>query len=65
MIDLRSCIAIVNHDEKLKGYNFVFNIILPNTIHYLAASSEEERRDWVKALNEFIFTVPVVRSTSI
>lgn len=51
----------MSHEKKLKGYSYVLNIIMANiTVHHLAASSEEERDDWITALNEFIFVKPTV-----
>ena len=63
-LDLHSCIAVVSHDKKIKGHTFVLNIIIGRgstaRIHHLATTSNEERNEWITALNEFIFTMPVV-----
>ena len=65
MIDLGSCIAVVDHDSKLNGYKFVLNIIMADfTISHFAASSKEEMDEWIGAMNEFIFTRTTVRITS-
>lgn len=62
-LDLHSCIAVVSHDKKIKGHTFVLNIIIGRgstaRIHHLATTSNEERNEWITALNEFIFTMPV------
>ena len=60
---MHGCIAVVNHDKKYKGYSYVFNIIMNTlSVYHLAASSEEERDEWVTAMNEFIFKKPLVSS---
>lgn len=52
---------MVNHEKKMKGYSHVFNLVMANlSVYHLAASSDQERREWVAAMNEFIFTKPMV-----
>lgn len=63
-INLQTCIAIVGHNKKIRGYDHVLNIIMSDiTVHHLAASSEEEKDEWITALNEFIFTKPMISGT--
>ena len=55
-LDLRSCIAVVNHDGKIKGHSHVLNLVMSNLmVHHLVAHSEKDRDEWVSAMNEFLF----------
>jgi hypothetical protein len=55
-INLHSCIAVVsNEQERVKGHRHVFTVVMINMILHLAATSDEERDDWITAFNQFIF----------
>ncbi len=62
MVDLRSCIAVVASDDKIKGYKYVMNIVMSSfRVHHLAATTKEEMDEWILALNEFVFSKTKVR----
>ena len=65
MIDLRSCIAVISNDDRIKGYTNIVNIVMNSfRVHHLVADSPQERDDWLLALKEFVFSKPTVSQSS-
>ena len=55
VIDLRYCIAVQPSGEKSK--KFFFDVITGSSPPQgFAAESQQEREDWITALNDFLFS---------
>jgi len=66
MIDLRSSIAVVSNDDRIKGYTNIVNIVMSSfRVYHLVADTPQERDDWLVALKEFVFSKPKVSRPSV
>ena len=45
---------------RLKGHNYVFDIFTKDRTYHIAAETPTEKYEWMKTLNELLFTHPNV-----